>query len=106
MKDGRDDDVAERRGDSHRQRGQGYDHSDLRQRRHRGVQTSAGAGGFLGGMVRAMQATGPGAGKGGPRLQGQGEARQDGYRQASRDSRAARYPVDSRGVRLRQRPAS
>ena len=43
--------------------------------------------------------------KGGARRQGQGQARQDEHRRAPADPRPARHPVDSRGDRLRQRPA-
>ncbi len=66
---------------------------------------AAGAGGFLGALVRPVQAARAGAGEGGRRLQGQGDARQDEHRRAPADRRPARHPVDSGRHRLRPRPA-
>ena len=47
----------------------------------------------------------PGAGKGGARGQGQGEARQDEHRRASGNPGPDGHPVDPGRDRLRQRPA-
>ena len=59
-------DAAECRGDSGRGGGrQGHHHPDLREGRDRGIQAPAGAGGFLGGVVRALQAAHPDPGEGG-----------------------------------------
>ena len=65
----------------------------------------AGAGGFLGALVRALQAAHADPGKGGEVGQGQGQARQDGHRQESGNSRPDGHPVDPGGDRLLQRPA-
>ena len=85
--------------------GQGHDDADLRQGRHRGIEAPAGAGRFLGALVRPVQAAHARPGKGGQGRQGQGQARQDEHRRASGDPRPDGHPVDPGRDRLRQRPA-
>ena len=87
------------------ERGQGHDHAGLHEGRDRGIQAPAGAGGFLGALVRALQAAHADPGKGGEGGQGQGQARQDEHRRASGHPRPDGHPVDPGGDRLRQRPA-
>ena len=82
-----------------------HHHPDLHEGRDRGIAPPAGAGRFLGAMVRTLQAAHADPGKSRPRRQGQGEACQDGYRQASGNSRPDGHPVDPGRDRLRERPA-
>ena len=77
-------DVAASANRRRRRPRQGHDDADLRQGRHRGIEAPAGAGRLLGALVRPLQAADAGPGEGGARRQGQGEARQDEYRRASR----------------------
>ena len=88
-----------------RRRHQGHDDRELCRRRHPGIAQAAGAGRFLGAVVRSLQAADAGAGKGGPRRRRQGQAGQDEHRRPSVDRRPARHPVDSGGHRLQGRPA-
>ena len=84
---------------------QGHHDRRLCHRRHPRIAAAAGAGGFLGAVVRPVQAADAGAGKGGPRGGRQGQAGQDEHRRSPVDRRPARHPVDSGGHRLQERPA-
>ena len=77
----------------------------LRAGRDRGVQAPAGADRLLGTVVRPLQAADPDPGKGGPRRQGQGQARQDEHRRAPADPGPNGHPVDPRRDRIFRRPA-
>ena len=78
---------------------------ELCRRRHPGIAQAAGAGRFLGAVVRPVQAAAAGAGKGRGRGRRRGQAGQDEHRRTSGDRRPARHPVDSGGHRLQERPA-
>ena len=84
---------------------QGHHDTDLRQGRHRGIAAPAGAGRFLGAVVRPLQAAHARPRKGREGGQGQGQARQDEHRRAPGHSRPDGHPVDPGRDRLRQRPA-
>ena len=87
-----------------RGRRQGHHHPGLREGRDQGP--SANRCWWISGPNGAGRATAhPGAGEGRQGRQGQGQAGQDGHRQAPVYPRPARHPVDPGGVRLRQRPA-
>ena len=80
--------------------GQGHDHARLHEGRDRGVQAPAGAGGFLGAVVRPLQAAHACPGKSREGGQGQGQARQDEHRRASGHPRPDGHPVDPGGDRI------
>ena len=66
---------------------------------------AAGAGRFLGAVVRALQAADARDREGRHGRRRQGAARQDEHRRAPADRGPARHPVDPGGDRLQQRPA-
>ena len=81
------------------------DHGFVPGGRADGVPDAAGAGGFLGALVRSVQATCAGAGAGSRGRGRKGRVGQDEHRRASADRRPAWHPVDSGGDRVRQGPA-
>ena len=72
---------------------------------HRRLHAAAGAGRFLGALVRPLQAADAGHREGGAGGRRQGQAGQDEHRRPSADRRPARHPVDPGGHRLQERPA-
>ena len=84
---------------------QEHHHQGLRARRDRRLARGAGAGRFLGAVVRPLPAAHPRPGKGGARGEGRGQAGQAQYRRASADPGADGRAVDPRGVCLQRRPA-
>src|SRR5580765_604313 len=79
--------AAEWRGNSDdTRRGQGDDHAGFYAGRHRGIQAPTGPRGFLGAMVRPVQAAHAGSRKSGQGRKRQSKTREDEYRRASSDS--------------------
>ena len=84
---------------------QGHDHGRLPPGRDRRIHEAAGAGRFLGAVVRALQAAHPGHREGRRRRPAARSARQDEHRRAPADPGPARHPVDPGRDRLPARPA-
>ena len=84
---------------------QEHHHQGLHARRDRGLARGAGAGRFLGALVRALPAADADPGEGRARGEGRGQAGQAQYRRPSADPGADGRPVDPSRIRLPGRPS-